>query len=72
MLARDEGCDIFISGDAPHYVRREIVNAKYNYLDMPHEIEKVFMPAMKEILLNIDPTLEIMTVDHEKLPKVIQ
>lgn len=71
-LAREEGCDIFISGDAPHHVRRDIVNAQYNYLDMPHEIEKIFMPAMKKILLEADPTLEIKTVDHEKLPKVIQ
>lgn len=71
-IAMDEGCDIYISGDAPHYVRRDVVNAKYNYLDMPHEIEKIFMPRMKEILLGIDPELEIMTVDHEKLPQVIQ
>ena len=71
-LAREEGCDIFISGDAPHHVRRDIVNAQYNYLDMPHEIEKLFMPAIKKILLEVDPTLEIKTVDHEKLPKVIQ
>ena len=70
-LAKEEGCDIYISGDAPHYVRRDVVNANYNYLDMPHEIEKIFMPTMKNILLGIDPTLEIMTVDHEKLPQVI-
>lgn len=72
LIAKDEGCDIYISGDAPHYVRRDIVNAQYNYLDMPHEIEKIFMPTMKEILLELDPSLEIKTVDHEKLPKVIQ
>ena len=71
-IAMDEGCDIYISGDAPHHVRRDIVNAKYNYLDMPHEIEKIFMPAMKKALLEIDPTLVIKTVDHEKLPLVIQ
>ena len=71
-IAKEEGCDIYISGDAPHYVRRDIVNAKYNYLDMPHEIEKIFMPTMKEILLGIDPSLTIETIDHEKLPKVIQ
>ena len=71
-IAKEEGCDIFISGDAPHYVRRDIVNAKFNYLDMPHEIEKIFMPTMKEILLSIDPKLKIEMIDHEKLPKVIQ
>ena len=70
-IAMDEGCDIYISGDAPHYVRRDVVNAGYNYLDMPHEIEKIFMPTMKKILLSYDPTLEILAVDHEKLPKVI-
>lgn len=70
-LAKEEGCDIYISGDAPHYVRRDIVNAHYNYLDMPHEIEKIFMLTMKNILLGIDPTLDIKTVDHEKLPLVI-
>ena len=70
-LAKDEGYDIFISGDAPHYVRRDVVLNDYNYLDMPHEIEKIFMPQMKKLLLEIDPTLEILTVDHEKLPEVI-
>ena len=69
--ARDAGYDIYISGDAPHHVRREITLAGYNYLDMPHEIEKVFMPQMKKILLEMDDSLEILTVDHEKLPKVI-
>ena len=70
-LAQEEGCDIYISGDAPHYVRRDVVNANYNYLDMPHEIEKIFMPTMKNILLDIDSTLEVMAVDHEKSPQVI-
>ena len=72
VIAKEEGCDIYISGDAPHHVRRQIVDAKFNYLDMPHEIEKIFMPTMKKLLLSYDPTLEIEMVDHEKLPKVIQ
>ena len=70
-IARDEGCDIFISGDTPHHVRRSIVVENFNYLDMPHEIEKIFMPQMKKVLLSLDPSLEILIVDHEKLPKVI-
>ena len=70
-IARDEGCDIFISGDTPHHVRRSIVVEKFNYLDLPHEIEKIFMPQMKKILLSLDPTLEILMVDHEELQKVI-
>lgn len=70
-IAKDEGCDIYISGDAPHHVRRDIVNAKYNYLDLPHEIEKIFIPTMKNIISKLDNELEIITIDHEKLPKVI-
>ena len=71
VVARDEGCDIYISGDAPHHVRRSIVNEKFNYLDLPHEVEKIFMPQMKKILLSIDPNLEILMIDHEELPEVI-
>ena len=70
-LAKEEGCDIYISGDVPHHVRRDVVIQGFNYLDMPHEIEKIFMPTMKKILLDIDDSLEIMIVDHEKLPIVI-
>ena len=70
-VARDEGCDIYISGDVSHHIRRDIVNEKFNYLDLPHEIEKIFVPQMKKILLSIDPTLEVLMVDHEELPKVI-
>ena len=71
-IAKDEGCDIYISGDAPHHVRRDVINEKYNYLDMPHEIEHIFMPQMIKILLDIDPSLEVVTFDHEKIPEVIK
>ena len=72
FIARDEGCDIYISGDAPHHVRRAIVNEHFNYLDVPHEVERIFMPQMKKILLEIDPTLNVLIVDHEEMPKVIK
>lgn len=71
-IAMEEGCDIYISGDAPHHVRRDIVNAKFNYLDVPHEVEKIFMPTMKKILLEMDSSLEIIEIDHEKLPTLVQ
>ena len=71
FIARAAGYDIFISGDVPHHVRRDIVDSKYNYLDVPHEVEKIFMPTMKKLLLDLDNSLEIITVDHEKMPKVI-
>ena len=70
-IAQLEGCDIYISGDAPHHIRRAIVLDKMNYLDLPHEIEKIFMPQMKKLLLELDPSLTIKTIDHEKLPEII-
>ena len=70
-IAQAAGYDIFISGDVPHHVRRDIVDSKYNYLDVPHEVEKIFMPTMKKLLLELDNNLEIVAVDHEKTPKVI-
>lgn len=70
-IALEEGCDLYISGDIPHHVRRDVVTSKFNFLDLPHEIEKIFMPTMKKILLGFDSSLEIIIVDHEKLPKVI-
>lgn len=66
-----EGADIYISGDCPHHVRREIITSKYNYLDLPHEIEKIFMEKMEKVLLSFDNTLNIIKVDHEKEPEVI-
>lgn len=71
MVAKDLGMDIYISGDASHHVRRDVVGAAFNYLDLPHEIEKIFMPTMKNILQEYDSKLEIVIVDHEKEPKVI-
>jgi dinuclear metal center YbgI/SA1388 family protein len=70
-LAQQLGYDIYISGDIPHHGRREIVLRHYDYLDLPHEIEKVFMPRMRQTILSLDPTLEVETIDHEKLPEVI-
>ncbi len=69
--AKLEGADMYISGDAPHHVRRDIIINDYVYLDLPHEIEKIFMPTMKNILLNIDSSLQILVVDHEIEPLVI-
>ena len=54
-----------------HHTRREMHSLKFSYLDLPHEIEKIFMPAMKNILLNIDSSFDILIVDHEKEPTVI-
>lgn len=67
-----EGYDVFVSGDAPHHVRREVIANHYNYLEVSHEVERIFMAQMKKVLLSIDPTLEIITIDHEKLPLLIK
>lgn len=70
-IAQTLGYDIFVSGDAPHHGRREITLRHFNYLDLPHEIERIFMYRMKATLLGIDPTFRIEIVDHEKLPELV-
>lgn len=69
--ALEEGYDIYISGDCPHHVRREIILSHYNYLDLPHEIESIFMEGMTKILLNIDQSLTIKSINHERAPYLI-
>ena len=69
--ALNEGYDMFISGDAPHHVRRDIVLRKYNYLDLPHEIERIFISQMGKILKEIDADLEVIAINHEETPEVI-
>lgn len=69
--AQLESYDIFISGDIPHHGRRDIVENKYNYLDVPHEVENAFMPQMKKILLSFDNSMEIICLFQEQMPKVI-
>lgn len=71
-VAKDEGADIFISGDVVHHVRRDIVLQHFNYLNVYHEIERIFMPQMKKLLLEIDPTLNVVIIDHETYPVLIK
>ena len=72
VFALKEGYDIYISGDTPHYIRRDVLAAHYNYLDVSHEIERIFMPQMKKILHEIDPTLKVEIIDHEVIPELIK
>lgn len=71
LAAKNEGYDIFVSGDIPHHGRRGVVANKYNYLDLPHEIEKIFMKQFKKVLLSIDSELQILLVDQEDLPEFL-
>jgi dinuclear metal center YbgI/SA1388 family protein len=70
-IAQDEGYDVFISGDAPHHVRRSVVNDAYNYLELPHEIEEIFLPVMKNYLRSLDATLIVETPFVQTLPTLI-
>lgn len=67
-----EGYDIYLSGDTPHHIRRDVLAQHFNYLDIPHEVEKIFVPQMKKILLSINPSLKVIEIDHEDLPELIQ
>ncbi len=69
--AIDEGYDIFLSGDSAHHVRRGIVNARFNYLEIAHEVESIFIPTMAAYLKQLDPTLTIVTRFVQAYPTLI-
>jgi GTP cyclohydrolase I len=69
-LAQAEGYDIFLSGDSAHHVRRGIVNAKYNYLEVPHEVETIFIPTMANYLKKLDSSLTLITHLTQALPQL--
>jgi dinuclear metal center YbgI/SA1388 family protein len=69
--AMQEGYDIFISGDAPHHVRRSIVNDHYNYLELPHEIEHIFLDTMAAYIRRLDPSMKIFSSIKQTLPRII-
>lgn len=70
-IAKEEGYDCFLSGDAPHHVRRSIVNDQYNYVELPHEIERIFLSVMTNYLHRLDNTLTILTPFDPPLPRLI-
>ena len=72
MIAKKEGYDILVSGDIPHHARREVLLNEFNFLDVSHEVERIFMPQMKKILHEIDPNLKVEIVDHEVIPELIK
>lgn len=70
--AMEEGYDAFLSGDCPHHGRREITLSHYNYIDMPHEVETIFVDKFANTLLNIDHDLTILKVAHERPWDIVQ
>jgi dinuclear metal center YbgI/SA1388 family protein len=70
-IAQAEGFDIFLSGDAVHHVRRAIVNAQFNYLDMLHEVESIFIPTMAAYLKKLDQNITVITRFKQALPRLV-
>jgi dinuclear metal center YbgI/SA1388 family protein len=69
--AQAEGFDIFLSGDSAHHVRRGIVNAHFNYLEIAHEVETIFIPTMANYLKQLDPTLQLITRFVQTFPVLV-
>jgi putative NIF3 family GTP cyclohydrolase 1 type 2 len=69
--AQAEGFDIFLSGDSAHHVRRGIVNAHFNYIEIAHEVETIFIPTMANYLKQLDPTLHLVTRFVQAFPVLV-
>lgn len=61
-IPQNEGYDIFVSGDAMHHIRHDINCYRYNYLDIMHEVEQIFIPVMARRLKALDKKLKIITI----------
>ena len=61
-IALDEGYDIYVSGDAPHHIRHDVNCYSYNYIEIMHEVEQIFIPVMARRLKALDKKLKIITV----------
>jgi len=70
-VSQDAGYDLFISGDARHSTRRDILIYEYNYFDVAHEVERIFMSRMAEIIDEIDSDIRITIIDHEEEPEIL-
>ena len=70
-LAYEAGCDLFISGDTPYHIRKELIDKGYNYLHLDHEVEKIFITQMSDILLDINPDLEVIGYNDVRQAKLI-
>lgn len=69
--AQAEGFDIFLSGDSVHHVRRAIVNAHFNYLEIAHEVETIFIPTMANYLKQLDPNIQLVTRFVQAFPVLV-
>lgn len=69
-LAQEEGYDIYLSGDAPHHIRHDINCFRFNYIEIMHEVEQVFVPVIARNLKALDKKLKIITVG-QPYPKFI-
>lgn len=69
--AMKEGYDIYLTGDVPHHIRRDVISYHYNLLEVNHEVEKIFCYQMKKLIEEIDPSINCIIVDHEELPELI-
>ena len=68
--AMNEGYDIFLSGDAPHHIRHDVSRYHFNYIEIMHEVEQIFIEVMYKRLKSLDPKLKIIRVPQE-YPKFI-
>jgi len=71
IFAQKEKCDIYISGDMAHHTRRDILERHFNYLDIPHEVERVFIKQIVKDIKSLDSSIEIFSFDHEIEAQVV-
>ena len=68
MDAINEGCDLYISGDASHHARLDMKRYNLNYIELYHECEEtLFLKGMGEFLLKKDSSLDVFCYAYEEI-----
>lgn len=69
--AHEAGMDLFISGDSRHHQRVAMQRGHQHYLEVHHEIEKIFIPVVAQTIRDYAPQLRVIEAEGTPYPKLI-
>ncbi|HHU28899.1 TPA: Nif3-like dinuclear metal center hexameric protein [bacterium] len=71
MDALISNCDVFISGDSKHHIRRYMYHQGLNFIELMHEYEQeIFISVMNDVVKDIDSNMQILLSYSQKHHKL--
>lgn len=69
--AKQAGVDLFISGDSRHHQRVAMQRGHQHYLEVHHEVEKIFIPVMAQAIRYYDSTITVYEGEATPYPQLV-